>query len=495
MIIVILNYWLIFHRHRVDGSINYSPLSTPLFVLVYGLLVWLGPKFFSYRRVNTIISFPEIIFVSLGFYLFPYDDLITGGFLLYLVGVTVNVIYGGYLSNIFLAILVNICYTAAIYHHLKPEQFQYLYLLLINFNLVTLLVSFIGWKLEKMLHTIQLEKEESKKQLFRLQALSRISKEITSELELDKLFNLIVQKTSELMKSTAGGIITLENDNCYRIKAAKGIPKSLIGKEVLSDAGLLGHSLKERKISSLKINTTIMENASPLDEQYNFLIISPILSKGELMGLIFLLSDSQTNPLTKDDRLILETMSEYAAIGMVNANLFKKTATLSVNDYLTGVGNLRYFYQQLEHCLAVAERYQQPCSLLMVDSDCFRKIKHTYGNTQGFTHIKYLAEIIKTSIRSSDLVARYDRDTFMVILPQTAPDEAVILGERIKKQVVNNPTFINGQPIATTVSIGIASYPTQAKNIKALVNAVESALHQAAKLGGDQLAIAATLGV
>ncbi len=492
LVIIAFYYCFIFHRPQAYGSINlFPPFSTPLFILIYGLLVWFGPKFLSYPNINRILSIPEIILVSFGFYLFPHQ-LITEGFFIYLVGITVNILYGDYLFSLLLSILVNLCYTAAIFHQLSPEQYQHFYLLLISFNLVTFLISIIGWKIKKMIETIQLEKEASKKQLYRLQALSRIAKEITSELELDKLLKLIVQKTTELMKSNAGGIITLENENSYRIKAAKGIPKNLIGKEVQPVKGLLGDSLKERKFVFTKINTEIMETASPLDSQYTFLITSPIFSKGEFIGLIFILSDSQTSSLSKDDKIILETMSEYAAIGMVNANLFKTTVSLGVNDYLTGVGNLRFFYQQLEHCLAVADRYKHPCSLMMVDSDCFREIKHTYGNAQGFMHIKYLAEILKISVRNSDLISRYDRDTFMIILPQTSLEEAKILGERIKSQVIDNPGNIEGKQINTTVSIGIASYPAQAENIKTLVNKVESALYQAAKLGGNQL-IAATV--
>ncbi len=495
LVIVIANYWFIFYQPLNDGSLNRNlPLWAPLFLLVYLILIWFGPNYFSYRNINTILSISEIIFVSYGFHCFSkgFND---GYFLIYLSGITVNVLYGGYLSSILLSLLVNFCYSTAVFRHLNPVQYQHFYLLLINFNLVTVLIGIIGWKINKMLKTIHFEKEESKKQLFRLQTLSRITKEITSELELDKLLNLIVQKTSELMKSDAGGIITLENDHSYRIKAAKGLPKKLVGTEVQPGVGLLGLLLNERMTAFLKINAEIMDSASLLDEEYSYLISSPISSKGGFLGLIFLLSNSQTSSLSKDDKLILETMSEFAAIGMVNANLFKITATLSVNDYLTGVGNLRYFYQQLEHCLAVAERYQQSCSLMMIDSDCFREIKHTYGNAQGFLHIKYLAEILKSSIRSSDLIARYDRDTFMVILPQTSLDEAIVLGERIKNQVINNPSNIDGRPITTTVSIGVASYPANANNLKTLVNAVESALHQASKQGSNQLVAAKTTNI
>lgn len=491
--IVTFNYWFIFHRPDANRVVSQFTLPALLFILIYGLTIWYGPKFLKYHIINIILSFPEILLVSFGFYHFS-GELVLGGFLIYLVGIISNILYGGYLSSILLALLVNLCYTFTVFHRLKPEQYHYFYLLIINFNLVALLVGIVGWKIKKIHESIQFEKEESKKQLFRLQALSRITKEITSELELNKLLNLIVKKTSELMKSKAGGIITLDNNNnSYRIKAIKGIPKNCLGKEVRLDAGLLGQALNERNVAIIKVNAQILDTASNLDEQYNFLIASPILSKGDLLGLIFLLSDCQSSPLGKDDKLILETMSEFAAIGIVNANLFKTTVSLCTNDYLTGVGNLRYFYQQLEHCIAVAERYQQPCSLLMVDSDCFREIKHTYGNAQAFAHIKYLADLLKKCIRNSDLIARYDRDTFMLILPQTTLEEAIILGERIKYQVINNPNLIDGQSIITTVSIGIASYPTQAKNVKNLVNAVESALQRASELGNNKLIVASRL--
>lgn len=491
--LVIFTFYYCFYLHRSQTCNNhFFPLSAPLFILLYGLLVWFGPKFLSYRRINHILPVAEIFLVSFGFYLFPHQ-LISGGFLLYLVGIIVTVLYGDYLFSLFLSLLVSIFYTTAVFHRLSPEKYYHFYLLIINFNLLSILISIIGWKIKKMLETIQTEKEESKKQLFRLQALSRIAKEITSELELEKLLNLIVQKTTELMRADAGGIITLENENLYRIKAAKGIPKNLIGKEIKPLKGILGRSLGERKIAFSKADTAILETASPIDDEFSSLVTSPIFSKGEFIGLIFLLNGAQISSLTKDDRLILETMSEYAAIGMVNANLFKTTVSLGVNDYLTGVGNLRFFYQQLEHCLAVADRYQQSLSLMMVDSDCFREIKHTYGNAQGFLYIKYLAEILKLSVRNSDLISRYDRDTFMIILPQTTLEEAKILGERIKSQVINHPGNIDDKPINTTVSIGVASYPAQAKNLKTLVNIVESALYQAAESGGNQLVAATSL--
>ncbi|HBE76484.1 MAG TPA: hypothetical protein DDW65_01690, partial [Firmicutes bacterium] len=127
-------------------------------------------------------------------------------------------------------------------------------------------------------------------------------------------------------------------------------------------------------------------------EHYQFAVASPIWRKNTILGLIFLLRNHQGN-YTNDDKLILETLSEHAASAVVNAKLFKLTTSLSLHDYLTGVGNLRFFYQQLEYIFAVAERYQQSFSLMIVDSDSLKLINDGYGNAQGFGHIKQLAEL------------------------------------------------------------------------------------------------------
>ena len=350
----------------------------------------------------------------------------------------------------------------------------------------------LGSKIRNTINLVELEKEETKKQLHRLQALSRIAREIASELEPEKLLLLILQKATELTGSKAGGIILNDNhDQIYRIKAAKGLPKTLIGHEVSPGSGLAGRVLAERKTFREKGPEAFVLTDHQLDlEHFKFAIAAPIWSREEVMGLIFLLRENNSVQFSKDDQLILETLSEHAAIAVVNANLFKLTASLTQKDYLTGVGNLRFFTEQLEHHLAMTRRYQQECSILVVDSDSLRKINNLYGNPQGFRHIKQLAECLKNAIRSSDLIARYDRDIFMIILPHTNILEAEELGKRIQALVADSPLIIDAQAIHSTVCIGVASYqPPEISTAKSLVTAVEHALRQAKQSGQNQLVV------
>jgi diguanylate cyclase (GGDEF)-like protein len=432
----------------------------------------------------------DFTLISLGYHYLPV--LISNGiFFIYLVGIIINIFYGGSLSSLSLSLLASIGFSLAIVPSLTPENLFNFYFRLVNLNLVTLLICLLGARTKKALLTCETEKDESKKQYHQLQVLSRIAKEINSELEIDKLLFLIIQKAGELTNSQAGGIILQDDDRIYRIKATNGMPKTFWEKEISPGTGLPGRVLTEKKtVFDKKITpASIADYHCDLDN-YHFAIASPIWRKGEILGLIFLLHGRQHNGYTKDDKLILETLSEHAASAVANAKLFKLTTTLSLHDYLTGVGNLRFFYQQLEHTFAVAERYQQPFSLMIVDSDSLKQINDQFGNTQGFQHIKQLAEIIKNTIRSSDSMARYDRDMFMIILPQTNLMETLKLAERIRINVAETPFIINDQKINTTVSIGLVSYPVHADSIQSLITMVDAALYKAKRLGKNQLVTA-----
>lgn len=485
---------MIFHW-RQPGNFH-SPIAsviTPFFLLCYGLIGWFGPRFFSYRVTNLVLTFCDFFLVSIGFRYLP-ESLFSGAIVIYFVGIIINIFYGGYASSLGLSFLATLGFVLATFPTLTPEKLGGFYYKILNFNVTTLLFCVVGFKLKNIISLVEQEKDESKKQLHRLQALSRIAKEIAGELEIEKLLFLIVHKAAELTKSQVAGIILKDSDKKYRIKALKGMPKTFLEKEISPGIGLAGKVLMEKKtiIDKNQLYNSEMDHLLHL-EHYKTAMAAPIWWKEGIMGLIFLLRDHQNVSFTKDDQLILDTLSEHAAIAVANANLFKSTANSSFQDYLTNVGNLRFFDHHLEHALAVAQRYQQSCSLLMVDSDCLNQINHQFGNRQGFYHIKQLAEVLKKSVRRSDLLARYDRDMFMIILPQTTLKEAIVLGEKIKAKVARTPVTIEGKTIETSVCVGVASYPEHAENAAMLVAEVESALRQAKQLGKNQLIAAKPL--
>jgi len=489
-LLVAIYYLIIFfcwQPKRLAGCflITYAP------ILGYLLLCFIGSRFFGVRTTHIVLTLFDIILISFAYYYLPYWSA-NGSIIIYLAGIIVNISYGGPIQGLILTLLGSSLFIIIATPTIAPNNLLNFNSQLININLVILFVCLLNNKTKQALIISEFEKDESKKQYHQLQVLLRIAKEINGELEIDKLLFLLVQKADELTKSEAGGIILLDDDQIYRIKATSGMPKTFWEQEISPGAGLPGKVLTEKKTVFDKKNLFehLPDHYCDL-EHYQFAVASPIWRKNTILGLIFLLRNHQGN-YTNDDKLILETLSEHAASAVVNAKLFKLTTSLSLHDYLTGVGNLRFFYQQLEYIFAVAERYQQSFSLMIVDSDSLKLINDGYGNAQGFGHIKQLAELLKNSVRSSDIIARYDRDMFMVILPHTTLVETVNLAKRIQNRVYETPLIICDQVITTTVSIGLASFPDHADTAESLINAVESALHNAKTLGKNQIVTANT---
>ncbi len=115
---------------------------------------------------------------------------------------------------------------------------------------------------------------------------------------------------------------------------------------------------------------------------------------------------------------------------------------------------------------------------MILDIDHFKKINDTYGHQSGDTILTAVAERILSNARKIDLTARYGGDEFVILLPDTAAEEALLLAERLHQAVSNEPVILtNKSSIHMTVSIGVATYPTHAATIDELIKRADEALY------------------
>ena len=137
----------------------------------------------------------------------------------------------------------------------------------------------------------------------------------------------------------------------------------------------------------------------------------------------------------------------------------KKFRELSITDELTGLFNVRYFYNELKDEIDRADRYLSPLSLIFVDIDDFKKYNDRYGHLEGDIVLKKIAQTIQFCMRDTDSAYRYGGDEFVGILPETHERGAIILSERIINSIGNlkfTPDSENA--VHVTVSIGVAEY-------------------------------------
>jgi len=160
---------------------------------------------------------------------------------------------------------------------------------------------------------------------------------------------------------------------------------------------------------------------------------------------------------------------------------------LSETDELTGLYNTRGFAILADRLFGQAQRYTHPASVLMVDSDNLKSINDTHGHEAGNRLLRHLAERIQAELRFSDVSARYGGDEFIVLLPETPAQGAVDVAERIRESMNAMPILVEGKPVPSTVSIGVASFPEDGQGLDAVVSRADRALYQAKRGGRNRV--------
>lgn len=179
---------------------------------------------------------------------------------------------------------------------------------------------------------------------------------------------------------------------------------------------------------------------------------------------------------------MLEAVQSHQKIEKIEH--FKK---LSITDPVTGLTNHRYFHDRLSQEIELAQKTNEPLSLLIIDVDHFKSFNDRYGHPEGDRLLASVADRIKTISQDIGLASRYGGEEFTVILPKISLDQAYNLAEEIRSSL-EQKAFIGpqGRSAYVTISLGLASFPEQAKTTKSLIDIADKALYQAKKQGRNQ---------
>ena len=160
-------------------------------------------------------------------------------------------------------------------------------------------------------------------------------------------------------------------------------------------------------------------------------------------------------------------------------------------DGLTKLLNHNSIAQRLEQEVLRAKRYRLTLSCFMIDLDNFKSVNDQFGHQKGDQVLKRVATLIKNSLRKVDIVGRYGGDEFLVILPETNPENAKIAAKRIQDLFYSKPfKFQKGAPITITLSTGISGYPRhEVEHGKDLIALADKAMYKAKKMERDRIVI------
>jgi len=164
-----------------------------------------------------------------------------------------------------------------------------------------------------------------------------------------------------------------------------------------------------------------------------------------------------------------------------------KAKLFSETDPLTGLYNLRAFNMIVYRAFDQAVRYSRPMSLIMIDSDNLKRVNDSFGHETGNRLLKHIVESVRSQLRSTDVLARYGGDEFVVLLPETGARGAREVAERVRRSVEASGLRVGDAIVPTTVSIGIASYPDDGSDLSLLLDKADKAMYRSKQEGRNRL--------
>lgn len=161
----------------------------------------------------------------------------------------------------------------------------------------------------------------------------------------------------------------------------------------------------------------------------------------------------------------------------------------SYRDGLTGSLNKRKLDEDIVRELSRAHRYKEQFSILLLDLDLFKQVNDSYGHQAGDEVLRQLVQRVDHQLRTADSLYRYGGEEFVVILPQTEVEGALVTAERICRSVEHATVRVDGDRfIPITVSIGVATYPQDGSDAQHLVESADKGMYRAKTLGRNCVA-------
>jgi len=223
-----------------------------------------------------------------------------------------------------------------------------------------------------------------------------------------------------------------------------------------------------------------------------------VLNCGEFKGQDFFVCFKITEEITAH---IINYLIQFLKTTLTKISRYKEADTLKslihVDD-VTGLYNQRKFVIDIEASIEEYDKFTKPFSVVFIDIDHFKQVNDGHGHLVGTQLLKDVARIIKDTVRDEDLCYRYGGDEFVLIIPLSTYKEAKVVGARVLKNIKEETFFVNDGingscEFKLSVSVGIASFPHDAKTKTEIINMADKMMYKAKQSGRGKVCHAGEL--
>ncbi|NLG98962.1 MAG: diguanylate cyclase [Chloroflexi bacterium] len=328
-----------------------------------------------------------------------------------------------------------------------------------------------------------------------LSALNAATSSLLTTLDLDELLGKILDAAQHALPAAEKGwlhMIAPETGQLQLRQAMQFTDERIQRVPLPHNQNYLSRVILERK--PLVIHDTLQElqdgqPAVPGDPaSIRSMIVAPLLLEGAVQGVLSL-GSSQPSAFREENMQLLVSFATTASAAIQNAQLHAQLQRLATEDPLTGALNRRAFEELGQREIERFNRFGRPLSALMFDLDNLKTINDTYGHAIGDRALLTITEDCRKHLRRVDIFGRYGGDEFAILLPETDTKTAVDVAQRIMQQINETALPINDHEIHFSISLGVATYTHETRDLSTLMRHADMALYEAKEKGKNRIEI------
>jgi diguanylate cyclase (GGDEF)-like protein len=323
-----------------------------------------------------------------------------------------------------------------------------------------------------------------------------VAKALTSSLDLDSILQTIMEKMAEYFRPDTWSLLMVDEsrDELYFAIAVGDKAESLKNVRLKVGEGIAGWVAKNGETKVVPDVRTDPVFASRVDDTTKWetrsVICVPLRSKLRVLGVIQLVNVDMER-FKEPELFFLQSLCDYAAIAIENARWVEKIQELTITDDCTGLYNARHLYKTLDTEVYRSSRFGYEFSVLFIDLDHFKSVNDTHGHLIGSKLLAEIGWLVKAQLRLIDYAFRYGGDEFVVLLPQTGKDQALVVARRLR-DALRASCFCKEEGLNLNVraSIGIATFPHDARSAHDVIRQADGMMYMVKNSTRDNIGIA-----
>jgi diguanylate cyclase (GGDEF)-like protein len=338
---------------------------------------------------------------------------------------------------------------------------------------------------------------ELKRQVERLSLFHEVGKTLASTLDLQKILQTIMEKISDFLQPDTWSLLMLDEatqELYFEIAIGAGANKLKdvrlkVGEGIAGWVAAKGEPVLVEDVRKDSRFTTKVDELTQIETRS--VVCVPIKGREKILGVIELINCLGRESFRNEDIPILKNLADYAAIALENARYVQRIHELTITDDCTALYNARHLHFVLDAEIYRSNRYNYEFSVIFIDLDHFKQVNDTHGHLVGSKLLWMIGDLIKGHLRLIDYAFRYGGDEFVVLLPQTSKENALMVVRRLR-DLLNSTTFFTeeGLNIKVTASFGLASFPSDARTRKELLRMADEAMYVVKNTTRDNIALA-----